>query len=568
MGGKVWSEEEERAFWEIIIPQSCVAAKTSARSMDWGQCATLMQDIMGEEARREYSYTSLYEHHYQSVNFGPKSHTARKLLERYLREVEWYKENTAPCPATPPDQENANSQENEDLLEIILAKDPAAKTFLQNKSLDQARGRCRDILPIPAAFGGYAVNGGIGNQLNPSGNSLPSASPPAVRSHTSKLRPLAPKDPVRIEPAPQRQYHHGQTPSVFNPPVSADSVHHNGYCNTGPDSSNIDPALMAGMETTHSVSHPQNGYHREQDMSNIDPALMAGTEMNHSVSRGQKGHHCAGQDISNIDPALMAGGEANHSVSASQHGYHRVMQDVSNIDPALSGTCVAHPNPRHDVMPGYSRSHSSTSSAAGSAGSEGTAVRRRYRTLAPAPAPGAALGVGGAMSQEAQKAQAELDRTSRKRQFGFDHDGPESPPKRPTLDVHYEGYQTYEPEPQPQYQQQTHWQRMGFRDEHNRQVSTYVHADDGQYQRIRVRHDSQAHPADANPPQYTGIPSHEAPEVHRVARQLSQPRYRPLAPAPPRTQDSDTVSQSDEHTGQYRRLRPRPRKAPALNNLI
>ncbi|KAK7430327.1 hypothetical protein QQZ08_003075 [Neonectria magnoliae] len=557
MGGKVWSGEEERAFWEIVIPQSCVAAQAPAQPLDWGQCAELMRDIMGPDARRDYSYTSMYEHHYQSINFGPKSHVAKKLLEKHQRQVEWYKNNSAPCPATPPGQEDANNEENEGLLDIILAKDPGAKAFLRNKSLNQARGRSREIQPTPAGFGGYAVNGGAGNQLNPAGTSLPDGPPPAARTRPSNLRPLVPKGPVRTEPEPQHQYQYGQTSSASNGPVVSNSVPHNGYYNT------------------------------VRDMSNIDPALMVGAEMNHSVSRNQSGYHHTGQDMSNIDPALMGGVEMSHSASSSQHGYHRIEQDMSNIDPALlPSDSVTHSAPAPDIMPGLSRTISSTSSAAGSASSEDTATKR-YRPLAPARAPGAALGVGGALSHEAQQAQAQLDRAVGKRQFGFDHNGPESPPKRPTLEMHhegyegYEGYQTYEPQPRSQPQQQpqaesqqppqqlTHWQRMGFRDERKREFVTYTNTNhNNQYQKIRVRYDPEIHGSVENPSQHAGIPPYESPDVRRVARQFSEPRYRPLAPAPPRTQDSGNELQSDQRPGQYRRLRPRPRKAPEFNHLI
>ncbi|KAK7414683.1 hypothetical protein QQX98_006451 [Neonectria punicea] len=557
MGGKVWSEEEERAFWEIVIPQSCVAAQASAQALDWGQCAELMRDIMGPDARRDYSYTSMYEHHYQSINFGPKSHVAKKLLEKHQRQVDWYKHNSAPCPATPPGQEDANNEEDEGLLEIILANDPGAKAFLRNKSLDQARGRSREIQPTPAGFGGYAVNGGAGNQLNPAGTSLPGGPPSAARTRPSNLRPLVPKDPVRTEPEPQHQYQYGQTSSACNGSVFSNSVPQNEYYNTGPD------------------------------MSNIDPALMVGVEMNHSVSRNQNGYHHTGQDMSNIDPALMGGVEMNHSASSSQHGYHRIEQDMSNIDPALlPGASTTHPAPAPapapDMMPGLSRTVSSTSSAAGSASSEDTAAKR-YRPLVPALAPGAALGVGGALSHEAQQAQAQLDRAVGKRQFGFDHNGPESPPKRPTLEMHhegYEGYQTYEPQPRSQPQQQpqaqsqqppqqlTHWQRMGFRDKRGFVRYTSTNYNNNQFQKIRVHYDPEVHGSVEYPSHGTSIPSNESPDVLRVAQQFSEPRYRPLAPAPPRTQDSGNESQNDQRPGQYRRLRPRPRKAPEFNRLI
>ncbi|KAI5461433.1 hypothetical protein BGZ63DRAFT_385840, partial [Mariannaea sp. PMI_226] len=60
MGGKVWSEDEEYIFWKIIVPQSVGAANPPSQPLGWPECATLMQDMMGTNARRTYTHSMLY----------------------------------------------------------------------------------------------------------------------------------------------------------------------------------------------------------------------------------------------------------------------------------------------------------------------------------------------------------------------------------------------------------------------------------------------------------------------------------------------------------------------------
>lgn len=59
MGGKVWSIEEERIFWEEIIPCSPNAANPAARKLSWKQCVDLMRERIGSNARRDYTVTML-----------------------------------------------------------------------------------------------------------------------------------------------------------------------------------------------------------------------------------------------------------------------------------------------------------------------------------------------------------------------------------------------------------------------------------------------------------------------------------------------------------------------------
>jgi hypothetical protein len=55
MGGKTWSEQEEEYFWEVIVPSSPKAAKKHDRDYSWAQCACMMQQAMGKNARRKYT---------------------------------------------------------------------------------------------------------------------------------------------------------------------------------------------------------------------------------------------------------------------------------------------------------------------------------------------------------------------------------------------------------------------------------------------------------------------------------------------------------------------------------
>lgn len=59
MGGKTWSRDEERHFWETIVPQSPQAADPANRSLTWKGCAAEMQQLMGDSRRRIYTPTML-----------------------------------------------------------------------------------------------------------------------------------------------------------------------------------------------------------------------------------------------------------------------------------------------------------------------------------------------------------------------------------------------------------------------------------------------------------------------------------------------------------------------------
>ncbi|KAH7152163.1 hypothetical protein B0J13DRAFT_256796 [Dactylonectria estremocensis] len=155
MGGKVWTEKEEQVFWEAIVPLSSNAADPTQQSISWDECAELMQQRMGDQARRVYTSTMLYEHHYQSIKLGNKPAKARGFITEHLRQLDWYKDEKnsgRPCPPTAPPPQEPN-QENEDLLAMIIAKDPAAKQFVRNKPLARSRGQTLQAQPNPVPGG-------------------------------------------------------------------------------------------------------------------------------------------------------------------------------------------------------------------------------------------------------------------------------------------------------------------------------------------------------------------------------------------------------------------------------
>ncbi|UPK93897.1 hypothetical protein LCI18_004832 [Fusarium solani-melongenae] len=115
MGGKVWSTEEERVFWEVVIPVSPHAADPAKRLLTWPQCAELMTREVGANARREYTNTMLYEHHYQNFKPGAKSPKANPFLEKHQRDIEWFKENKTSPPPTP-----AQAPTSDDSLASLL----------------------------------------------------------------------------------------------------------------------------------------------------------------------------------------------------------------------------------------------------------------------------------------------------------------------------------------------------------------------------------------------------------------------------------------------------------------
>jgi hypothetical protein len=65
MGGKIWSVQEERYFWQVVIPRSAKRVGTSQaglREKSWAELAQDMKSAMGDNRRREYTGTMLCEY--------------------------------------------------------------------------------------------------------------------------------------------------------------------------------------------------------------------------------------------------------------------------------------------------------------------------------------------------------------------------------------------------------------------------------------------------------------------------------------------------------------------------
>ncbi|RYO91599.1 hypothetical protein DL764_008267 [Monosporascus ibericus] len=85
MGGKTWSEKEERHFWRVIIGYSAKRAGVDRAKPEksWDLLAQEMQRAMGSEARRDYTGTMLFEHYFQNVESGRKSPNAAIYVREY-----------------------------------------------------------------------------------------------------------------------------------------------------------------------------------------------------------------------------------------------------------------------------------------------------------------------------------------------------------------------------------------------------------------------------------------------------------------------------------------------------
>ena len=63
MVNRVWSSEEEKIYWEEVIPKSPkrIGVYRSQQGYDWDLCAEMMQKSCGPNARRKYTGLSLCE---------------------------------------------------------------------------------------------------------------------------------------------------------------------------------------------------------------------------------------------------------------------------------------------------------------------------------------------------------------------------------------------------------------------------------------------------------------------------------------------------------------------------
>ncbi len=61
MVNRVWSSQEEKVYWEVIIPKSPkrIGVHRTEDGHDWDVCAEMMQKLMKDDARRNYTSLSL-----------------------------------------------------------------------------------------------------------------------------------------------------------------------------------------------------------------------------------------------------------------------------------------------------------------------------------------------------------------------------------------------------------------------------------------------------------------------------------------------------------------------------
>ncbi|KAJ3521120.1 hypothetical protein NM208_g13439 [Fusarium decemcellulare] len=152
MGGKVWSTEEERIFWEVVIPRSPNAANPADRTLSWKECVDLMNESIGLGARREYTSTMLYEHHYQGIKNGVDSAKANRFFKKYMRDVEWYKDHKSPPPASPPATSTAEDPEISSLLDAARPKARRPRKATQPRERKQQRQPTAPVGDKPEHF--------------------------------------------------------------------------------------------------------------------------------------------------------------------------------------------------------------------------------------------------------------------------------------------------------------------------------------------------------------------------------------------------------------------------------
>ncbi|KAK2027276.1 hypothetical protein LX32DRAFT_674239 [Colletotrichum zoysiae] len=88
MGGKVWSVDEERVFWRIIVPQSQKRIATGpTHTKTWEDLAPLMQSLMGVDAKRTYTHLGLFEHFFQNIDKGRISPNASVFVREYRKAI-------------------------------------------------------------------------------------------------------------------------------------------------------------------------------------------------------------------------------------------------------------------------------------------------------------------------------------------------------------------------------------------------------------------------------------------------------------------------------------------------
>ncbi|KAI1123291.1 hypothetical protein F5Y10DRAFT_270223 [Nemania abortiva] len=86
MGGKVWSISEEQYFWRVAVSQSPkrLGFDVAKPEKSWVELAVEMQVRLGDNARRQYTGTMLFEHFFQNVEGKRHSPNAVPYVLEYL----------------------------------------------------------------------------------------------------------------------------------------------------------------------------------------------------------------------------------------------------------------------------------------------------------------------------------------------------------------------------------------------------------------------------------------------------------------------------------------------------
>ncbi|KAI1084245.1 hypothetical protein F5B20DRAFT_576380 [Whalleya microplaca] len=89
MGGRVWSDREEKHFWRVAVAQSAkrAGADLARYEKSWDQLAKEMLVALGTDARREYSGTMLFEHYFQNIESQRRSPNAAIYVFEYLKKL-------------------------------------------------------------------------------------------------------------------------------------------------------------------------------------------------------------------------------------------------------------------------------------------------------------------------------------------------------------------------------------------------------------------------------------------------------------------------------------------------
>ncbi|KAK9416036.1 hypothetical protein SUNI508_09809 [Seiridium unicorne] len=90
MGGRIWSDQEERYFWRVAIARSIKRVGADVifkKQKSWPELAIRMQAALGKDARREYTQSMLFEHYFQNIKSQRVSPNAGRYVREFLRKA-------------------------------------------------------------------------------------------------------------------------------------------------------------------------------------------------------------------------------------------------------------------------------------------------------------------------------------------------------------------------------------------------------------------------------------------------------------------------------------------------